>query len=179
VIVSCTLTRNSTWTPPNQVTYLKGSSMDSFTLGLLPKIDFNMSTATAQRQWLENKLISTITPKLYSLSSKEFNTEFLQITYLEASIYRLQKTQSESGTVFSRRRSDGSWERPRRTIVQPAFQKRWYSFLDRAASERCYPSVRTVALQLQAISIIRIGVRRCCPDVRKVAILFHVLPYQG
>jgi hypothetical protein len=29
------------WTPPNQVSYLKGSSMDSFTLELLPKIDFN------------------------------------------------------------------------------------------------------------------------------------------
>jgi hypothetical protein len=40
--------------PPNQVTYLKGSSMDSFTLGLLPKIDFNTSTATAHRQQLES-----------------------------------------------------------------------------------------------------------------------------
>jgi hypothetical protein len=75
-------------TLPNQVTYLKQSSMDSFTLRLLPKIDFNMSTATALRQRLERKLISTITTKLYSLSSKEFNAEFLQITCLEASIYR-------------------------------------------------------------------------------------------
>jgi hypothetical protein len=66
--------------------------MDSFTLELLPKIDFNMSTATALRQRLESKLISTITLKLYSLSSKEYNTEFLQNTCLEASIYRLQKT---------------------------------------------------------------------------------------
>jgi hypothetical protein len=32
-IISCTLTRNLT--PPNQVFYLKGSSMDSFSLGLL------------------------------------------------------------------------------------------------------------------------------------------------
>jgi hypothetical protein len=63
--------------------------MESFTLGILPKIDFNTSTATALRQRLKSKLINTITPKLYSLSSKEFNTEFLQITYLEASIYRL------------------------------------------------------------------------------------------
>jgi hypothetical protein len=86
------LTRNPTCTPPNQVTYLKGSSMDSFTLELLPKIDFNTSTTTALRQRLESKLISTITPKLYFLSSKEFNTEFLQITCLEASIYRLQTT---------------------------------------------------------------------------------------
>jgi hypothetical protein len=35
-------------------TYLKGSSMDSFTLGLLPKIDFNMSKVTAHRQPLES-----------------------------------------------------------------------------------------------------------------------------
>jgi hypothetical protein len=76
-------------TPTNQVTYLKGSSMESFTLGLLPKIDFNTSISTTLWQWLESKLISTITPKLFSLSSKEFDTEFLQIPCLEASIYRL------------------------------------------------------------------------------------------
>jgi hypothetical protein len=66
-------------TYPNQVTYLKGSSMESFTLGLLPKIYFNMGTTTALRQWLESKLISIITLKLYSLSSKEFNTEFCKL----------------------------------------------------------------------------------------------------
>jgi hypothetical protein len=37
--------------PPNQVTYLKGFSMESFTLVLLPKIDFTQTkrhtTATA------------------------------------------------------------------------------------------------------------------------------------
>jgi hypothetical protein len=42
-IVSSTLTRNPTWRPPNQVSYLKGSSMDSFSLGLLPKLDFTQS----------------------------------------------------------------------------------------------------------------------------------------
>jgi hypothetical protein len=47
-IVSCTLIRNPTWMPPNQVTYFKGSSMDSFTLGLLPKIDF---TWTKSHTW--------------------------------------------------------------------------------------------------------------------------------
>jgi hypothetical protein len=45
-IVSSTLTCNPTRTPPNQVTYLKGSSMESFTLGPTPKIDFSFSTAT-------------------------------------------------------------------------------------------------------------------------------------
>jgi hypothetical protein len=49
-IVSCTLARNPTWTSLNQISYLKGSSMDSFTLGLLPKIDFNTNTATTHQQ---------------------------------------------------------------------------------------------------------------------------------
>jgi hypothetical protein len=39
-----TLTRNPIRMPHNQVTYLKGSSMDSFTLGLLPKIDFTRNS---------------------------------------------------------------------------------------------------------------------------------------
>jgi hypothetical protein len=34
-------------TPPNQVTYLKESSIESFTLGPTPKIDFSFNTATA------------------------------------------------------------------------------------------------------------------------------------
>jgi len=53
-IVSCTLTRNPTWTPPYQVTYLKGFSMDSITLVLLPKIDFNTRKVTTHRQPLES-----------------------------------------------------------------------------------------------------------------------------
>jgi len=40
VVIPLTLTRSPSWTLPNQVSYLKGSSMDSFTLGLIPKIDF-------------------------------------------------------------------------------------------------------------------------------------------
>jgi hypothetical protein len=47
VVVPWTLTYNPTWTLPNEVTYLKGSSMESFTLGPTLKIDFNFSTATA------------------------------------------------------------------------------------------------------------------------------------
>jgi hypothetical protein len=46
VVVPCTLTCNPTRTPPNQVSYLKGSSMESFTLGPTPKIDFRLSAAT-------------------------------------------------------------------------------------------------------------------------------------
>jgi hypothetical protein len=43
-----------------------------------------------------------------------------------------------------------------RTTMQPAFQIRWNSFLNRAASGRCCTSVQTVALMLHTISIIRI-----------------------
>jgi hypothetical protein len=39
--------------------------------------------------------------------------------------------------------------------MQPSFQIRWNSFLNRAASEQCCPSVQTVALLLYAVSIIR------------------------
>jgi hypothetical protein len=55
VVVPCSLTCNPTRTLPNQVSYLKGSSMESFTLGLTPKIDFRCSEATAHLQWLQRK----------------------------------------------------------------------------------------------------------------------------
>jgi hypothetical protein len=92
VVVLWTLTCNPTWTPLNQVSYLKGSSMESFILGLFPKIDFIRTQQQHFWQQLESNWISTTTPKIYSLSTMRFNTEFLQITCLEASIYRLQKT---------------------------------------------------------------------------------------
>jgi hypothetical protein len=40
-------TPHPTRMPPNQVFYLKGSSMESFALGPTPKIDFSLSTTTA------------------------------------------------------------------------------------------------------------------------------------
>jgi hypothetical protein len=40
VVIPLTLTRSPSWTLPNQVSYLKGSSIDSFTLWPIPKIDF-------------------------------------------------------------------------------------------------------------------------------------------
>jgi hypothetical protein len=46
-VVPWTLTCNPIQTPPNQVTYLKGSSMESFTLQPTPKIDFSFNTVTA------------------------------------------------------------------------------------------------------------------------------------
>jgi len=40
VVIPLTITRSLSWTLPNQVCYLKGSLMESFTLGPTPKIDF-------------------------------------------------------------------------------------------------------------------------------------------
>jgi hypothetical protein len=42
VVVPCSLMCNPTRTLPNEVTYLKGSSMESFTLGPTPKIDIGL-----------------------------------------------------------------------------------------------------------------------------------------
>jgi hypothetical protein len=46
VVVPWTLTCNPTRTPPNQVAYLKESSMKSFNLRLLLKIDFTADQIT-------------------------------------------------------------------------------------------------------------------------------------
>jgi hypothetical protein len=40
VVILLTLTRSPSWMLPNQVSYLKGSSIESFTLGSTPVIDF-------------------------------------------------------------------------------------------------------------------------------------------
>jgi hypothetical protein len=69
VVVPCSLTCNPTGTLPNQVSYLKGSSMESFTLGPTPKIDFSCSAATAHLQWLQRGRIITNNLHKYSLSS--------------------------------------------------------------------------------------------------------------
>jgi len=45
VVVPCSLTCNPTRTLPTQVSYLKGSSMESFILGPIPNIDFRCRAA--------------------------------------------------------------------------------------------------------------------------------------
>jgi len=77
-IVPLTLTRTYTWTPPNQTSCLNGSSMDSFILYILFKLYFNdWSNHTNTLKVLEHLTISAY---IHSLSTLEFNTEFLQIT---------------------------------------------------------------------------------------------------
>jgi hypothetical protein len=71
VVVPCPLTCNSIRMLPNQVSYLKGSSMESFTLGPTPKIDFRCSAAHLWRLQRDLELLWALV---------EFNTEFLQFS---------------------------------------------------------------------------------------------------
>jgi hypothetical protein len=89
----------------------------------------------------------------------EFTTEFLQITCLKASIYRLQKT-SWVWHKFPR------W-RPDEQLCNQLSKSAWYSFMNWAASKQCCSSVRTVVLMLHTISILRLehpDHRDWCPD---------------
>jgi hypothetical protein len=56
-IVPCSLTCNPTRTLPNQVSYLKGSSMEFLTLELTSKIDFNCSAAHFKRHQRDLELL--------------------------------------------------------------------------------------------------------------------------
>jgi hypothetical protein len=72
--------------PPNEVSYLKGSSMDCFTLGLPPKINFNYEQEQHNNNDLRTIGSSQFLPKIYSLSYKEFNTEFYK-EYMPRGLY--------------------------------------------------------------------------------------------
>jgi hypothetical protein len=59
VVVPCTLTCSLTRTPPNQVSYLKGSSMESFILGPTPKIDSFLHQVGAVRSFSTQRKVRT------------------------------------------------------------------------------------------------------------------------
>jgi hypothetical protein len=71
VVVPCSLTCNPTRTLPNQVSYLKGSSMEFLTLEPTSKIDFSCSPAHLKRLQRDLELL---------LALVEFNIEFLQFS---------------------------------------------------------------------------------------------------
>jgi hypothetical protein len=95
VVVPCSLTCNPTRTLPNQVSYLKGSSMESFTLGPTHKIDFRCSTATAHLKWLQRK---------YHVSEQLWNSisNFYSSQCPGASIYRLGAQMSVRQNIAGR-----------------------------------------------------------------------------
>jgi hypothetical protein len=130
VVVPCSLMCNPTQTLPNQVSYLKGSSMKSFTLGPTPKIDFRCSAATAHLKWLQRK---------YHVSEQLWNSipNSCSSQCLEASIYRLGAQMSVRQNIAGRR-PKGGHGRSGRTTVRHNFPKnllRNLSYL-RAASGR-------------------------------------------
>jgi hypothetical protein len=70
VVIHLTLTRSPSWTLPNQVSYLKGSSIESFTLGSTPKIDFTRNkkhTPATARELADLQFSLNILSKHYGI----------------------------------------------------------------------------------------------------------------
>jgi hypothetical protein len=115
VVLPCSLTCNPTRTLPNQVSYLKGSSMESFTLGPTPKIDFRCSIATAHLKWLLRK--SHVSEQLWNSILNSCSSQCPR-----ASIYRLGAQMSVRQNIAGRRPNGGhgssGW-----TTVQQDFLK--------------------------------------------------------
>jgi hypothetical protein len=138
---------NPTRTPPNQVSYLKGSSMESFTLGLTPKIDFRCSIATTHLQWLHRK--NNVSEHLWNSIPNSCSSQCPG-----ASIYRLRNRMGDCSDICGCRLEGGQGPSGRKTVRQ-IFLKislRNLSCL-RAASGRWDTVVRTVARPLLVISI--------------------------
>jgi hypothetical protein len=77
VVIPLTLTRSLSWTLHNQISYLKGFLMDSFTLEPTPKIDF---TRTVEHTPAIAWELADLRFSLNTLSKlREFNTEFCTI----------------------------------------------------------------------------------------------------
>jgi hypothetical protein len=147
VVVPCSLTCNPTRTLPNQVSYLKGSSMESFILEPTPKIDFRCGAATAHLQWLQRK--NNFSKHLWNSISNSRSSQCP-----EASIYRLRNRMGDCSDICGCH-PDGGHRPSGRTIVRQIFPKislRYLSCL-RAASRRWDTVVQTVACPLQVNSI--------------------------
>jgi hypothetical protein len=116
VVVPCSLTCNPTRTLPNQVSYLKGSSMESFTLGPTPKIDFKCSTATTHLKWLQRKY--HVSEQLWNSILNSCNSQCPG-----ASIYKMRPQMSVRKNIAGRRPSDGGHGPSGRTTVRQDFPK--------------------------------------------------------
>jgi hypothetical protein len=106
---------NPTRTLPNQVSYLKGSSMESFTLELTSKIDFRCSTATAHLKRLQWKYY--VYEQLWNSISNSCSSQCPG-----ASIYRLGAQMSVMQNILGRRPDNGHGS-PGRTTVRQDFSK--------------------------------------------------------
>jgi hypothetical protein len=70
--------------------------MESFTLGPNPKIDFSSAQQPDTTATASQRMVRHNHSEIHSLSSTEFNTEFLQTTCITAFIYRLQESKFTS-----------------------------------------------------------------------------------
>jgi len=147
MVVPCSLTYNPTRTFPNHVSYLKGSSMESFTLGPTPKIDFRCSTATAHLQWLQRK--NHVSEQLWNSIPNSFSSQCLG-----ASVYRLGAQMSVRQNIVGRR-TDGGHGPSGRATVRQDFLKNFAekSFMFKSHVRTGWHIARTVALPLQVISL--------------------------
>jgi hypothetical protein len=115
VVVPWSLTCNPTRTLPNQVSYLKVSSMESFTLGPTPKINFRCSTATAHLKWLQRK--NHVSEQLWNSIPNSCSSQCPR-----ASIYRLVSQMSVRKNITGRR-PDGGHGPSGQTTVRRDFSK--------------------------------------------------------
>jgi hypothetical protein len=119
VVVPCSLMCNPTRTLPNQVSYLKGSSMESFTLGPTPKIDFSCSAATTHLQWLlrkRNQLNNLENNFSEHLWNSILNSSSSQCP--GASIYRLRCKMGDCCNMYGRSPDGGHGPSGRTTLPQ-------------------------------------------------------------
>jgi hypothetical protein len=138
---------NPTRTLPNQVSYLKVSSMESFILGSTPKIDFRCSAATAHLQWLQRK--NNFSEHLWNSIPNSCSSQCPG-----ASIYRLRNRMGDCSVICGCR-PDGGQGSSGWTTVRQIFHKislRNLSCLS-AASGRWDTVIRTVSRPLQVISL--------------------------
>jgi len=112
---SCSLTCNPTRTLPNQVSYLKGSSMESFILRPTPKIDFRCSATTTHLQWLQRK--NNFSEHLWNSIPNSCSSQCLG-----ASIYRLRYRMGDYSDICGCL-PDGGQGPSGRTTVRQIFQK--------------------------------------------------------
>jgi len=162
VVIPCSLTCNPTRMPPNQVSYLKGSLMESFILEPTSKIYFRCSTATAHLQWLQRKLISsTIFQNYFSEHLWNSIPNSCSSKCPWASIYRLRCRMGDCSNMYGHR-PDGEPRPSRRTTVRQDFSRIslkiflvWEPRLDSEtlSSGQWDTVVQTVARPLQVISI--------------------------
>jgi hypothetical protein len=140
VVEPCSLTCNPTRTLPNQVSYLKGSAMESFILWPTPKIDFRCSAATANLQWLQSKL-KQLNNLQNNFSEHLWNSipNSCSSQCPGASIYRLRCRMGDCSDICGRR-LDGQlcdiifWDFPRKSFL----------FKSRVRTVRhCHPDGRT------------------------------------